>query len=137
MRKNKVTQIQTIFYRLWKHHQSEKRDEFIPIFEFIGELYIEELGVWGFMSYELPARFADLKRENPNLLEHRVITGRSGAKYYAYRFAPNPSPDKIIEQSLFDFYKKIKTAYDSKKAKAKKENCAESSAESSNVPIPA
>ena len=109
MAKKKITQIQTIFYRLYKHYKSEKRDEYIPIFDFIGEIYIEELKEWGFMSYELPARFADLKRENPNLLEHKVITGKSGANYYAYRFAANPSPEKILEPSLFEFYKRLKS----------------------------
>jgi hypothetical protein len=105
----KVTQIQTIFYRLYKHHRSEKRDEFIPIHEFMGELFIEELGVWGYMSYELPARFADLKRKNPNLLEHTKITGKSGATYYGYKFAPNPSAEKIIDPDLLEFYNKIRS----------------------------
>ncbi len=108
MAKNRITQIQTIFYKLYKHHRSEQRDEFIPIFDFMGEIFIEELGLWGYMSYELPARFADLKRANPNLLEHKVITGKSGAKYYAYRFAANPSSDKIVDTELLAFYNKIR-----------------------------
>jgi hypothetical protein len=108
MAKNKITQIQTIFYKLYKHFKSEKNEEFIPIFDFIGEVYIEELGKYGFMSYELPARFADLKKANPNLLEHKVVIGRSGAKYYSYRLRIDVKPEDIQDPSLKDFYKLIK-----------------------------
>ena len=107
--RNKVTQIQTIFYRLYKHFKSEKREEYIPIFDFIGEIWIEEIGEWGFMSYKLPARFADLKRENPKLLEFKSVTGKSGATYYAYRLALDVSMEDIQESKLLDFYKKIKS----------------------------
>ena len=107
-RKDKITQIQTIFYRLYKHFKSEKREEYIPIFEFMGEVYVEELGKWGWMSYELPARFADIKNGNPGLLEQKLVTGKSGAKYYAYRLTLTGSYELIKDEKLVEFYKLIK-----------------------------
>ncbi len=110
MRKNKITQIQTIFYRLYKHLKSDKATEFVPIFDFIGEIYIDELKAWGFMSYELPARFADIMRENPDMLKRIQVTGKTGAKYYAYRFADEMNVSKINDPELLAFYNRLKHA---------------------------
>lgn len=106
--RSKITQIQTIFYKLYKNFKSDKREEYIPIFEFMGEVYVEEIKKWGFMSYELPARFSDIKKANPNLLQHKVVTGKSGAQYYAYRLNPDVTPDDLKDEKLLEFYKLIK-----------------------------
>lgn len=106
--RHKPTQMQTIFYQLYQHHKSDKREEFLPIFQFMGEVYMPELGRWGFMSYELPARFADIKRENPNLLEQKLIHGKSGAKYFGYRLRTGVKPEDIKDPRLLEFYRKIR-----------------------------
>ena len=64
------------------------------------------------MSYELPARFADIKKANPSLLEHNVITGKSGAQYFGYRLNLNVKVDYIQDDSLLEFYKLIKAKND-------------------------
>lgn len=106
--RNKVTQVQTIFYRLYRHLKSSRATEYIPIYEFIGEIYIDEIKEWGYMSYELPARFADIMRENPRMLARIQVTGKTGAKYYAYRFADEMSVEKISDNELLQFYNRIK-----------------------------
>ena len=62
-----------------------EEDRFIPAHEFVGEKMID--GDWHFLSYKAPARLSDLM--NDGLVERELVTGRSGAKYYAYRLVRN------------------------------------------------
>lgn len=84
-------------------------EEYIPIWKFIGELYIEELSTWFFMSYKCPANGANVYLKNPDLIQRRQIRGRTGAKYFEYRIAPNPSKEKIKDPDILDFYQEVKS----------------------------
>lgn len=103
----KVTQKQAAFYTLYSAFKAEP-ERYIPTFEFVGEMEIPELGVWVLRSYKCPTRLTDIFQENPRLLERRLITGKSGAKYYGYRFAAGVTSACIDDPTLQDFYKLIK-----------------------------
>jgi len=115
----KVTQKQAAFYTLYDAYRrakalptAEERIEafrFLPTFEFVGEIHIPELGVWVLRSYKCPTRFTDLYQENPRLLDRKLITGKSGAKYYGYRFSKDVNEDCIEDKVIKDFYRLIKS----------------------------
>lgn len=107
MAKNKITQHQGIFYQLY---QSRKQDpkKYIPIWQLIGEVEVPELGLWAYISYEVSARMSELYKDNPTLFERTLITGKTGAKYYAYRIKIDVTPEDMRDQDLVTFYKKIK-----------------------------
>ena len=115
---SKVTQKQAAFYTLYDEFRrakalptAEERTaafRFVPTFEFVGEIHIPELGVWVLRSYKCPTRLTDIYQENPRLLDRKLITGKSGAKYYGYRFTKDVSRDSIDDPILRDFYDKIK-----------------------------
>ena len=107
MRKNKVTMHQAIFYQLYQARK-ENPEQYIPIWKLIGEVYIEELGKWGFVSYEVSPIMSEIYRLNPNMLERRITTGKSGSKYYEYRFSLNVSGEMIKDEKLLEFYKILK-----------------------------
>lgn len=107
MRKRRVTQEKAFFYMLWKNYQATP-EEYIPAWKFVGELYIEELGIWFLMSYKCPANGANVYLNNKDLIQRRQTRGRTGAKYYEYRIAPNPSVEKIKDKNILEFYKDIK-----------------------------
>lgn len=111
MRKKRITQEKAFFYLLWKEYKNGNH-EYIPAWKFVGEIFIDELGVWFFMSYKCPSNGANTYLNNPDLIERRMTRGRTGAKYYEYRIAPNPSVDKIKDHSLLEFYKEIKKGYE-------------------------
>lgn len=107
MTKKKITQKEAIFYRLYQAFK-DRRGEYIPVFEFMGETYAKEVGLWGYVSHECSARCSELKKENPQLIQSTVITGKSGAQYYAYRINPEVAKDVRIDEKLRPFYAKIK-----------------------------
>ena len=82
MTRRKISMKEAIFYRLYQHFKSDKRADFIPVFEFMGEVWCEELKLWGFVSFEVSARLSEIFSENPGLLERTSIYGKSGARYY-------------------------------------------------------
>lgn len=106
--KKKLTQKEMTFYVLYKAFKKEP-ERFVPAWEFVGEVFVEELQMWAFMSYKTPANGVAIYFENPGLIERQTVRGKSGAKYYAYRIAPNPSAAKIADASLLAFYRKIAT----------------------------
>lgn len=108
MMRTRITMHEAIFYRLYKHFKSDKREDYIPVFAFMGEVWCEEAGKWGFVSHEVSARLSELFKGNPGLLERRMIEGRSGARYYGYRIGPDAQDTMIVDPKLFDFYKLIK-----------------------------
>jgi len=55
---------------------------------------------------------ANVYLNNPDLIQRRQTRGRTGAKYYEYRIAPNPTVEKIKNQDLLEFYKDIKEGSD-------------------------
>lgn len=112
-----MTQKKAVFYILWKQYK-ENPEVFVPAWKFVGELFIKEIGKWFFMSYKCPANGIDIYFDNPGLIERRTTTGKSGAKYYEYRIAPNPSADKIQEEHILKFYKLIKFHYDKEPKKS-------------------
>ena len=105
--KKKLTQKEAIFYKLYQSFK-EKRGEYIPVFEFMGEIYSKDLGLWGYVSHECSARCSELKSNNPSLIQSTTITGKSGAKYYGYRINPEANSETQVEESLKSFYKRIK-----------------------------
>ena len=95
------------FYKLYKE-RAEDPQRYVPTWEFVGEMNIIELGSrWVLMSYKCPTRLTDIFQENPDLLERKMITGKSGAKYYGYRFALNATKNFIRDEKLLQFYNKI------------------------------
>jgi len=93
----KGTQKRLAFYLLYKSYK-KKPTEYLPTWLFGGEIYIEELGKWHLMTYKCPTRLTDIYQENPYLLERRRVKGKSGAHYFEYRIAPNPSEGKIKDE---------------------------------------
>lgn len=108
--KNRVSQKEAIFYRLYQQFKGEEQEKYIPVHEFMGEVWVEELGRWGYVSYECSARLSEMYRENSELIERKTITGKSGAHYYGYRFTLAPGKAELIKDpALFAFYKLIKS----------------------------
>lgn len=103
------------FYTLYKAYK-ESPERYLPTWEFVGEVYIEELGSWTMRSYKCPTRLTDIFQENPRLLERKMITGKSGAKYYGYRFVHGVNIGLIEDQRLHEFYKVIKSKNDTQKS---------------------
>ena len=104
---SKITQKQAVFYKLYKA-RLENKEKYVPIWEFLGEILVEERGEWVFMSYKCPTRLTDIYQENPGLLEREYITGRSGAMYYGYRFPERVTTDLIKDPKLLSFFNSIK-----------------------------
>lgn len=104
----KVTQHQAIFYQLYKS-RLEDPERYIPIYQLIGEIEIKELGLWGFVSYEVSARMSELYSENPKLFSRKEVQGKTGARYFAYRIRQGVQPEDIADPDLFKFYKIIKS----------------------------
>jgi len=117
--RNKITQKQAIFYQLYKNKIS-KPDEFIPIWQLIGEVYADEIGLWGFISYEVSARMSELWNKNPLLFERKQVVGKSGAKYFSYRIRHGVTPNDIIDSDLKTFYWRIKRVIEHRKLVAEK-----------------
>lgn len=113
----RATQRQAIFYRLLRQHRKggEEAKRFIPVFELMGEIYIEEIGKWGYVSYECSARASEMIKMNPELIKRQQIRGRSGALYYGYRFCLEPKIEMIKDPDLLAFYQIIKRHYENKK----------------------
>lgn len=105
--KFRITQEMMVFYKLYSEYRSN-RDRWVPAWEFVGELFIKELNVWVLMSYKAPANGVNIFFANPGLVQRQKVTGRSGSKYYEYRIAPNPMPEKIRDPKLYDFYQRIR-----------------------------
>jgi hypothetical protein len=107
-KKIKITQEKAVFYILWKEYQTDP-EVYVPAWRFLGELAIPELNQYFFMSYKTPANGVNVVLNNPDLFERRQTTGKSGAKYFEYRIAPNPSIEKIRDEKIIEFYKLIKS----------------------------
>ena len=75
----KITQKKAVFYILYKAFKKNP-NEYIPAWKFVGELFIEELNKWFFMSYKCPANGINIYFENPDLIERQQTIGKSGAK---------------------------------------------------------
>ena len=99
---------EAIFYKLYKNFRGETPQAYVPVFDFMGEVYCTEVNKWGFVSFEVSARLSELFSENPGRLQRQTITGKSGARYYGYRIAPDVTPELIKDIKLFDFYKLIR-----------------------------
>jgi len=107
MKKIKITQKQLAFYKLYKQFK-EDSEKYIPIWEFGGEIKVEELNRWELLTYKAPTRLTDLYQQNPGLFQRRMVTGKSGAKYYEYKIAPDPTVGKIRDIHIVEFYNKIR-----------------------------
>lgn len=106
--KNRIIQKQLAFYLLYKSFK-ENKEMYLNTWQFGGEILIEEIGVWGLMSYKCPARLSDIYNENPDFLERRRATAKSGAKYFQYRITNKDNPiEKLVDLSLLEFWKRIK-----------------------------
>lgn len=103
----KFTQKELVFYKLYSAYKEDPK-RWVAAWEFVGEVFVKELGKWAFMSYKAPANGVAVFFENPGLILRRKTVGKSGSRYYEYRICDNPSPEKIADKKLYDFYKKIK-----------------------------
>lgn len=113
---SKVTQKQMAFYKLFSARK-EDAQRYVPTWEFIGEMFIVELNEWVLMSYKCPTRLTDLFQENPQLLERKLIKGKSGAEYYGYRFREGGNKHDIRDVSIQAFYARLKNEPHTTKAK--------------------
>lgn len=102
-----MTQKKAVFYILYKAHK-ENPEQFVPTWKFVGELHVPEINEWFMMSYKCPTNGLEIYFDNPKLLERRYVHGKTGAKYYEYRFSPEATPNDIIEKELIEFLKMIK-----------------------------
>jgi hypothetical protein len=66
---------------------SEKPDEYLPVWWFIGEKYSKSLGKWVFLSHRGPARLTELYQEG--LIDRKRVKGKTGAYYYSYKYVNN------------------------------------------------
>lgn len=107
----KLTQKEMAFYKLYTAFREEP-GRWVSAWEFVGEMFVKELNLWVLMSYKTPTNGLDIFFENPGLLERQKVRGKSGSRYYQYRIAPNPAPEKIKDDALFQFYKIIKQKSD-------------------------
>lgn len=105
--RNRLTQKEMVFYKLYKSFKADP-EKYVNVWEFVGEIHIEELGRWELMSYTAVHRAYEIFDENPGLVQRQKVRGRSGARYYQYRIAPNPQPELILDEVLQKFYRKIK-----------------------------
>lgn len=105
----RVTQKQACFYRLLKN-RNEEGNVFIPVHQFMGEIYVKELDLWGYVSYECSARLSEMFSENPGLIARERITGKSGAKYYGYRIHREATSAQINDADLRVIYEAVKKA---------------------------
>ncbi len=103
----KITQKMLAFDILYKAYKKDP-EEFLPTWYFVGEFQVSNIETWHLASYKCPARLSDLYTENPGLLDRKMIVGKSGSQYYAYRIAPNPKPELIRDESIKKFYEIIR-----------------------------
>ena len=106
--RNRLTQKETIFYQLYKARAVDK-EEYIPVWKLIGEVFCKEVGLWGFVSYEVSARCSEMFNRNWNLLERTKMKGKTGAKYYGYRISTTAKIDNIGDVNLRKFYFRIRS----------------------------
>lgn len=105
---SEVTQKQVAFYKLYSSWLEDK-ERYVPLWEFLGEMYIKPINTWVLMSYKCPTRLSDIFNENPTLLERKLITGKSGSVYFGYRLRIGVKPEDILDPKLYEFYKLIKS----------------------------
>lgn len=118
MAKTKITQREAVFYQMMLRHREDKKNGqefgYINVFDFMGEVYCRELGLWGFVSHECSARASKLYSENVDrltgfqLFERKLVYGRSGAKWYAYRLNPHATKKNVISDDLKRFRSRVK-----------------------------
>lgn len=107
MRKEKITQQQMAFYKLYEERKKNP-ERYVAIWEFVGEIFIKELKKWELMSYTCPHRVFELFSDNLGLIERTMLTGKSGAHYYGYRFILKVKPENIKSDSILSFYNLLK-----------------------------
>jgi hypothetical protein len=72
----------------------------------MGEVFVEPLGEWGFVSYKVGARMSEVYLENMRFVERKLVTGKSGAEYFAYRIKETVRRKDISDPKLYDLYNK-------------------------------
>jgi len=103
--KKKLTQHEAIFYRMYDAHRKAKASgtklELIPVHGFMGEIFSEEVELWGYVSYEVGARISELYADHPGLFYREMMHGRTpGVKYYGYRIADTANPALIKDPKI-------------------------------------
>ena len=110
---SKITQKQMAFYKLYAERAKDPQ-RYVPTWEFVGEMFVEELNEWVLMSYKCPTRLTDLYQENTALLDRKLIKGKSGAEYFGYRFKEGVGSMDIKDSRILEFYKRIKRYHEQK-----------------------
>lgn len=109
MQKIKIRQADLVFYKLYQGYKANT-DKYLSAWEFGGELYISELKKWEIMSYKCPARLSELYSEKTNidkLIDRKMVSGKSGSSYYAYKLTRQPRSSDFTDQKLSKFFSLI------------------------------
>lgn len=102
MKHDRLTMREAILYRLIKN--LEQGNEYIPVFDFMGDIYAPELKKGGFVSHECSARLSEINKENPSLLD--IVKRRSQYspnRYNCYRLHFDFSVAHIADNDLRQF----------------------------------
>ncbi len=103
-----MTMTEAAFYRLYSENRKAAERgatmDLIPVHAFMGEIYCEETGLWGYISYECSARLSEVFSDNPGLLHREKIKGKSGAEFYGYRIADHAKIEMIKDPKLRSLY---------------------------------
>lgn len=102
----RISQKEAIFWTLYKRFKA-KDASYVPVHQLMGEVFCEQLNRWGYVSYEVSARASEMIKDNPGLIMRTWLSGRSGAKYYGYRFSPDANANLIKDEKLLVFYRSI------------------------------
>jgi hypothetical protein len=100
----KVTQKQMAFLTLL-YQYAKNSSIYIATWEFVGEFRNPTTGEWLLRSYKCPTRLTDIYQENPDLLDRKWITGKSGSRYYGYRIKKPLDPNNVRDPKLRDIVK--------------------------------
>lgn len=107
MAKNKTNQRELLFYLLYQEFKKDK-EKYTPLWKLMGEVYIEELGEWCFMSYEVSTTMSKLKADEPFLFESIDHKLKNGGTALAYRIRRDTKLSDIQTKEILDFYSKIR-----------------------------
>lgn len=106
----KTTQRQLLFYLLYKKFKScadKNQTPFIPLWQLMGDHYIDELKEWTFMSYEVSTTMSKLKADNHGIFEEKDWQNKNGSVSIAYRLNPKITKQMLKSKDIIDFYAKI------------------------------
>ena len=101
---------EAILYRLIQNLKGE--NVYIPVHEFMGDIYCKELNLGGFVSHECSARLSEINKDNPDLLQVQPKKAKyTNTEYYCYRITPDFTPSLLQDTKLWAFYNDLEVIY--------------------------